>query len=247
MPSPVWKGQISYCSRSFAAKLLTGPRSETVSFSQIHKSDGSRVKQVLFCAAEDSPIQRDQLVKGYEYEKGKFVTFEDHELPGAAPSDSFEIAGFAKDSIDPLCFESAYFVSPGDGAEEEYTAFYKALRDSGQEALGELCIHSRPRTFVIRAGITGLVAHALYFSHERRALDEFRTAEESASAEAVAGVLRQIRKAPRIDFYPGTDYQTRNLRDLVESRVAAARAANLNPIKRRASSSKRTVRSRSRA
>jgi len=70
MASTILKGHVTFGLVSFPVKLYTAARSETISFNQLHKEDHSRVKQVLYCQAEDKPITRADIVKGYEYEKG---------------------------------------------------------------------------------------------------------------------------------------------------------------------------------
>ena len=71
MATTVWKGHLTFGLVSFPVKLFTAARSEGISFNQLHKTDNSRIKQVIYCQAEDKPIPRDEIVKGYEYEKGK--------------------------------------------------------------------------------------------------------------------------------------------------------------------------------
>src|SRR5580704_11776283 len=71
MATSVWKGHLTFGLVSLPVKLFTAARSETLSFNQLHKHDNSRIKQVIYCQAEDKPIPRDEIVKGFEYEKGK--------------------------------------------------------------------------------------------------------------------------------------------------------------------------------
>ena len=80
MASTVWKGHLTFGLVSLPVKLFSAARGETVSFNQLHKSDHSRVKQVLFCQAEDKPVPRSELVKGYEYEKDKYVVIDDEDI-----------------------------------------------------------------------------------------------------------------------------------------------------------------------
>ena len=96
MASTVWKGHVTFGLVSFPVKLYTAARSETISFNQLHKEDHSRVKQVLYCQAEDKPITRADIVKGYEYEKGRWVVVEDEEIKRMAPASakSMEILEF---------------------------------------------------------------------------------------------------------------------------------------------------------
>src|SRR5437763_524873 len=85
MASSVWKGHLTFGLVSLPIKLFSAARSETISFNQLHKTDHSRVKQMLYCAQEDKPVSRDELVKGYEYEKGKYVVVSAEEIEKAAP------------------------------------------------------------------------------------------------------------------------------------------------------------------
>src|ERR1035441_8541067 len=98
MASTVWKGHLTFGLVSFPVKLFTAARGDTISFNQLHKSDNSRVKQVLYCQAEDKPISRDEIVKGYEYEKGKYVVIQDEDIRKVAPRTAkvMEIQEFVK-------------------------------------------------------------------------------------------------------------------------------------------------------
>ena len=80
MAASTWKGHLTFGLVSLPVRLFTAARGETISFNQLHKTDNSRVKQVLYCQAEDQPIPRDQIVKGYEYEKGKYVVIDDEDI-----------------------------------------------------------------------------------------------------------------------------------------------------------------------
>src|SRR5258708_29780590 len=108
MASTVWKGHLTFGLLSLPVKLYSAARSESISFNQLHKSDNSRVKQVLFCQAEDKPITRADIVKGYEYEKDKYVVIDDEDIKKVAPktANTMEIHEFVKShEIDPIFFE----------------------------------------------------------------------------------------------------------------------------------------------
>src|ERR1051325_7375854 len=98
MASTVWKGHLTFGLVSLPVKLYSAARSETVSFTQLPGPDHSRVKQVLYCQAEDKPVERKDLVKGYEYEKDKYVVINEEDIKKAAPPSSrtMEILEFVK-------------------------------------------------------------------------------------------------------------------------------------------------------
>ena len=84
MAGTVWKGHLTFGLVSLPVRLYSAARSETVSFNQLHKEDHSRVKNVVYCALEDKPIPRTDLVKGYEYEKDNYVVVEDEDIKKVA-------------------------------------------------------------------------------------------------------------------------------------------------------------------
>src|SRR3979490_85569 len=85
MGATVWKGYISFGLVSFPVRLSSAARAETVHFQMLHKQDLSRGKEVWYCAEENEPIDRADIVKGYETSKGKYVVVEDQELKKIAP------------------------------------------------------------------------------------------------------------------------------------------------------------------
>src|SRR5581483_4070481 len=115
MAASVWKGHLTFGLVSFPIRLFSAARSETVSFNLLHKDDHSRIRQVTFCQAEDKPVPRSELVKGYEYEKGQYVIVDDDDIKKVAPKTAtvMEILEFVKDSqVDALYLESSYYVAP---------------------------------------------------------------------------------------------------------------------------------------
>src|SRR6266478_990646 len=98
MPATVWKGFISFGLVSIPVRLYSGARGKTVSFHLLHKKDNSRVHQVMYCAREEKPVTRGELVKGYEYQKGKYVIVTPAEIKAATPPTEkvMEILQFVK-------------------------------------------------------------------------------------------------------------------------------------------------------
>jgi DNA end-binding protein Ku len=120
MASTVWKGHLTFGLVSLPVRLYSAARSETISFNQLHKDDHSRVKQVLYCQAEDKPVPRSELVKGFEYEKGRYVVVEDEEIKRVAPrtASTMEIQEFVKSQdVDPVYLESSYYLAPEQAGE----------------------------------------------------------------------------------------------------------------------------------
>src|SRR5580765_1381550 len=135
MPGTVWKGYLSFGLVSFPVRLLAAARAEAVHFHMLHKKDLSRVKEVWYCAEEDKPIDRSEIVKGYEAAKGEYVVVDEEELKKIAPptATTMDILQFvASDEVDPIYFEHSYYVAPGDNSAKSYKLLLAALTETKQ-------------------------------------------------------------------------------------------------------------------
>jgi len=178
MASTVWKGHLTFGLLSLPVKLYSAARSETVSFNQLHKTDHSRVKQMLYCQAEDKPIQRSDIVKGYEYEKDKYVVVDDEEIKKVAPktAKTMEVLEFVKASeVDPIFLESSYYLAPDEAGEKPYALLFEALRQSGCVGVAKIAMHNREHIVILRPGERGILLHTMYYPDEIRQVEEFRT------------------------------------------------------------------------
>src|ERR1700674_4609741 len=136
MGTSIWKGHISFGLVAFPVKLHAAARSQAVSFTQLHQCDHSRVKQVLYCQAEDKPVSRSELVKGFEYEKDRYVVVEEGELEQMVPRSSrvMDVLEFVPAAeVDPVYLDTSYYVVPERAGEKPYTLLYEALRRSDRK------------------------------------------------------------------------------------------------------------------
>ena len=178
MASTVWKGHLTFGLVSFPVRLYSAARSESISFNQLHKHDGSRVKQILYCQAEDKPIPRTEIVKGYEYEKDRYVVIEDEDIKKVAPQTAkvMEIQEFVKsESVDPVYLETSYYMAPDEAGEKPYALLFEALKKTGYVGIAKISMHNREHIVVLRPGKNGVLMHTMYYTHEIRQVDEFRT------------------------------------------------------------------------
>src|ERR1700734_1020925 len=167
MPATVWKGFISFGLVSFPVRLFAAARPETVHFHLLHKKDQSRVKEVWYCAEENKPIERSEIEKGYEVSKGEYVVIDDEELKKIAPATAttMDILQFVgSDEVDPIYFESSYYVAAEDKTAKPYVLFLAALTETKQDAVAKIAMHNREHIVLIRPSREGgLVLHTLYY------------------------------------------------------------------------------------
>src|SRR5450755_4474747 len=164
MASSVWKGHLAFGLVSFPVHLSVAARGETVSFNQLHKSDGSRIKLVTFCQKEDKPIPRNEIVKGYEYEKDHYVVIEDEDIKKVAPKTAkvMEILEFVKGGdVDPVYLESSYYLAPDEGGEKPYALLFEAMRQSNYYAVAKIAMHNREHVIILRPGNKGILLHTM--------------------------------------------------------------------------------------
>lgn len=172
MPSVVWKGFASFGLVSFPIKLFAAARAKHLSAHLLHKKDHSRVKEVWYCAEEDKPVERADLVRGYPGPGGGYVVLTDEEVKKIAPptARSLEIIQFVKSKeVDPIYFESSYYVAPDENVAKPYELFLEALTASSYFAIAKLTMHSREHIVLLRPAESGLMLHTLYYPNELNA------------------------------------------------------------------------------
>lgn len=240
MASTVWSGHINFGLVSIPVKLVAAARSETISFNQLHKNDHSRVKQVLFCQAEDKPIERAEIVKGFEYEKGRYVVIDEEDLKKIRPQTAkvMEILEFVRaEEVDGVYLESSFYLQPGEAGEKPYTLLFAAMKESGFAAVAKLTMHQREHLVLLRPGRRGMVLHTMYYQDEVRALDEFRADTANLKPQEVA-MARGLIEAMQAPFEPEkyTDNYRTTVRAMIDAKVqgnevvAAPEAQELAPV-----------------
>lgn len=223
MAVSIWKGHLTFGLVSIPVRLFTAARSETISFNQLHKVDGSRIKQMVYCQAEDKPISRDEIVKGYEYEKGKYVVVDDEEIKKVAPKTAkvMEIQEFVKaKDVDPVFLDSSYYMAPDDGGEKPYSLLFEAMKDTGYYAVAKIAMHSREHVVIVRPGQRGMVLHTMYYADEVRRSEEFRTDATTVKEKELA-LAKMLVESLAGDFEPEKykDTYRENLRKMIEAKI----------------------------
>jgi DNA end-binding protein Ku len=141
-----------------------------VSFNLLHNC-GSRVKQEYRCVEEDKIVPREELVKGYEFEKERFVTFSKDELNAlnATASELITIDQFLPAAkIDPIYYESTYYLGPGKNGSKPYSLLLAAMRKAKKTAVGRWSARGKQYLVALRAGDVGIVVQQLFYASELR-------------------------------------------------------------------------------
>ena len=227
MPAPArpyWTGYLKLSLVTIAVRLYTATTErDRVRFHQIHEPSGERVRQQLVVPGI-GPVERDDIVKGYEYEKGRYVTVDPDDVKRLRleTTDTIDIVEFVED-IDPIYFDAPYYLVPdGSVAEEGYRVIREALRDSGKVAVGRVVINGQERTLAIRPLGTGLLGNAVRYADEvRDPADYFRSIAADGADEDQLAIMEQIIKRKTRAFDPGefSDRYQVALRELIAEKL----------------------------
>ncbi len=174
----IGSGTISFGLVSIPIKLYTATSAKSVSFNMLHKACGSRLKQQLLCAAENVPVERTDVIKGFEYARDQYVKFTDEELKAmeAARTDQLELLEFVPaDTVDFIFIEKTYYLGPDKGGERAYRLLSESLERAGRLAVGRFAQRGKDNLVLVRPYKKGLILHECYYADEVRSFDDVDT------------------------------------------------------------------------
>src|SRR5262249_39777065 len=143
----------------------------SISFNMLHKDCGTKLKQQYTCPKHEKVVERDEIVKGREYEKGKYVIFSPEELKALdeKATNSIDISEFVPlSAVDRLYLDRAYYLGPGKGGARAYRLLTEALNKTGRAALGQYAARGRQHLVLVRPRGDVLVMEQLYYDNELR-------------------------------------------------------------------------------
>lgn len=168
----MWKGSISFGLVNIPIKLHAATEDKDIKLRTLHKECHSPIKYEKKCPVCDVEIQTQDIVKAYEYTKGKFIVLDDDDLEKLKKENedkAVEIMDFVKmEQIDPIYYDRTYFMSPGDGGGKAYSLLRKALEESGKVGLAKIIIRSKEQLAVIRVYENTLVMETIHYPDEVR-------------------------------------------------------------------------------
>lgn len=225
MPATVWKGYLSFGLVSFPIRLYAAARPQPLRFHMLHKKDLSRIHEVFYCAAEDKPVDRDEIVKGYEYEKNRYVVIEPDELKKIAPPTAtvMEILQFVRmTEIDPIFLETSYYVAPEESVSRPYGLLHEAMKTTQYDALAKVTMHGREHIVILRPAETGIVLHTMYFVDEMQKANQVTPAGTKKFDKKEMDLARKLIETLAGPFDPEKfhDEYKENVEKLIESKRA---------------------------
>ena len=171
----VWKGAISFGLVHVPVKMFSATEDKDISLRMLHSVCGSPIAYVRECPVCDKRVEWDEIIKGYEYEKGRFVTFDKEELDEIAgeKSKTIRILDFvALEEIDPIYFQKTYYLSPDQAGGGAYTLLMEAMKESGKIGIANISIRSKSSLAAIRVLEGCLAMETIYYPDEIRPIEQ---------------------------------------------------------------------------
>ncbi|TWG83359.1 DNA end-binding protein Ku [Cupriavidus gilardii J11] len=180
-----------------------------VSFNLLHKGCGSRLRQQYVCQREGVLVSRDEMVKGYEFEKDRYVVFTKEELDAleAGARHTIDIVSFMPEkAIDPIYYDKAYYLGPDKRGAKPYSLLAEAMRRTGTCALGKWSWKGKQYVVQIRPNDEGLVLQQLLYADEVRSMAELHIEQEQAKPAELA-LAEQLIEQNTVEGYDPTAFQ----------------------------------------
>jgi DNA end-binding protein Ku len=177
----IWKGSISFGLVNIPVQLYLASHERELSFVLLHKKDLSQIRYARMCKAEDKEVPWEEIVKGYEYEKGEFVVLQDKDFEQAnlKKTQTIEIVHFIEEEeVDPVYYVKPYYLEPAKGAEKAYLLLREALAKTKKVGIARYVLRTREHLAVIKIHENVLILNELRFESEFASLKELNIPEK---------------------------------------------------------------------
>jgi DNA end-binding protein Ku len=217
-----WRGFVSFGLISFPVRLFPAARTSRVQLHQLHSVCNTRLRQPLFCPTCNRLVDRSEVVKGYENEEGKYVIINKEEINRIMPESgrAMEILAFVKMAeIDPIFFDSSYFLVPEDAGKKPYQLLMRTLQDTHKVGIAKVTMHQREYTVFLRPYDHGIAIHTMYFANE------IREAPGYGKTDGIKLNPKEIKLAEQLMESLSEEFDIKKYHDDFETRLRALIAA----------------------
>lgn len=223
---PLWKGAVSFGLVFVPVKLYTATESRDIKFNYLHKKCKTPVKYKRYCPYCDMEVSMDEIVRGYEYEKGKYVVIRDEDLEDLPErtSKSVDILDFVDlKQVDPVYYRKAYYLVPGEGGEKVYELLKKAMERTGKVAVARVVIRTKESLAILHVARGSLMMNTMFYPEEVRRPEQlpemsYRVNLHENELKMAENLISNL----SADFQPEkyTDVYRRELMELIQAKIA---------------------------
>lgn len=221
----IWKGSISFGLVSIPIALFPATRTEELKFRLLRARDLSPVNYKRVAEADGKEVPWDQIVKGYEYEKGRFVVIKDEDFKRVdiEATQTVNILSFVEQSgVNPVFFHKPYYMEPQKGGDRAYVLLRDALRASGKIGIAKVVIKTRQHLAAVKPQGDGLILELMHYASELRDVDEFKQPREAKIGRKESDMAKALVASMSEEWNPNAfkdDYREA-LEELIEDKIA---------------------------
>ena len=224
MPRAIWKGSIAFGLVNIPVELQTAVRDSRPRFRMLHAEDKSPVRFERVCAREGKPVAWEELVKGYEYQKGRFITLtkEDFRTAALEKSRTVDIRAFVKpEEIDDRFFETSYFLTPAKGGERAYALLREAIRETGRVGIATIVLREAQHLAALEVIDDAMVLTLMRYAEELVDASDyhFPSAKDVRKAELTMARTLVENLADTWDPAQYTDEYRKNLMKIIRGKL----------------------------
>ena len=222
---PFASGLISFGLVTIPVRLYsTGESSAGIQMNMLHRKCGSRLRQQYVCPVDDEVVERENIVKGYEYSRGQYVLFTEDELKALIPeaTNAVEIAEFVPlEQVDPIYYERSYYLGPDRGGERPYRLLAEAMKRTGRAALARYVARGKDQFVLLRPFEGGLIMQQLRYSDELRPFSQVPIGPAEVREPELQLAVQLIEQIASEEFRPQAyeDKQRQQVRELIARKV----------------------------
>jgi DNA end-binding protein Ku len=207
MARPIWSGSVSFGLVSVPVKLFSATSPKEVRFHLVHDKDGGRIHQKRVCSIDGDEVPWEHIVKGYEISKGRYVTVAREELEGFNPkgTKSIDIEDFVELSqIDPIFYETTYYLVPDKGAQRPYALLLEAMRQTQRVGIARFVLRTKQYLCAVRPMGHALALSTMLYADEIVEQDELEglPGNEAAPREKELHMAEQLVESLASKFEP---------------------------------------------
>ena len=238
MPRPMWSGSISFGLVNIPVKLYNAIKKKSIHFNQLRKSDGCRIRLKKVCPSDGTEVPADNIVKGYEISPEQYVVVTSEELEAIQPKNARTIAieDFVNlDQIDPLYYNSCYYLTPDKGAGSAYFLLLAAMQSTRKVAIARVVMRNKEYLTAIRPMGKALALSTMHFADEIIAaveLEELPTDVSEPSKKELV-MAEQLIESLTTDFEAGKyhDQYYQQIMDMLEKKAEGQTVINQPDVK----------------
>jgi DNA end-binding protein Ku len=222
---PIWSGTISFGLVSVPVRMFPATSSKELRFHFLHRKDLTPIAYEKVRRDDRQPVDPDEIVRGFEIEKGRYVPLEDDNLDrlDIELTHAIDICDFVDlDEIDPIYFRKAYYLLPAAGAEKPYSLLVRALEESGKVGVAKVVIRNKQHLAVLRPYDDALLLETMYYADEVRRPDQLdgdvsKPRLQKAEVELAKSLVENLSEPFKPEKYDDT--YRKELLDLIRARA----------------------------